>query len=256
MSFWDDVKDVATVGINPTAFLGTGLAFADSIGNYIGSERDRKAAQEANEKNIQYQKEFAQQGLRWRVDDARAAGINPLAALGFSGPSFQANVMPVSSGDSYRAIGSGLANMGQNIARAAQATITSQERKQIDLENAYRLEKMGLENELLRHQITKIDEPTNPAYPAAMAPEGQLVEDVNKPGTFIMMPSMESAMASQGDWSYPLTFRTRMFLGSKQYLDPGVYPVPEKYRKRGMTIFRKRRDGTYEPVGNWELKNR
>lgn len=42
-----------------------------------------------------FQREFAQMGVRWRVADAKAAGLHPLAALGTSGAS--ATPVPVSS---------------------------------------------------------------------------------------------------------------------------------------------------------------
>lgn len=40
-----------------------------------------------NQQQEQLSKEFAQHGVQWRVDDAKRAGIHPLAALGFNSPS-------------------------------------------------------------------------------------------------------------------------------------------------------------------------
>ncbi len=48
------------------------------LGSYREGERNRKS-----------QEEFAKHGLSWRVADANRAGIHPLAAIGFSGPSYQ-----------------------------------------------------------------------------------------------------------------------------------------------------------------------
>lgn len=57
---------------------------------------------EMNEANLAAQKEFAQHGIRWKVEDAKAAGLHPLFGAGLTGasfsPSFQvANTQPVPS---------------------------------------------------------------------------------------------------------------------------------------------------------------
>lgn len=87
------------------------------------------------EKNRQMQYEFAQNGIRWRVADARAAGIHPLAALGSPG----ASATPIAIGPGYNVdfgrsgggsdIGSSLANMGQGVGRAVASTQTKVERQ-------------------------------------------------------------------------------------------------------------------------------
>lgn len=55
-------------------------AGANLVGGLIGASESRRAA----ERNANLQREFAQHGVRWRVQDAQAAGIHPLAALGMS----------------------------------------------------------------------------------------------------------------------------------------------------------------------------
>lgn len=137
----------ATAG---AALLGGGL-------DYLGAEKDREAQERANAQNIAMQREFAQMGIRWKVEDARAAGIHPLAALGAQGASFNAQIMPESSGDKYRA----LSGMGQNISRAIQSGQTHEERIATQL----RLQNMGLQNELLKAQISSITNPNNPPFP-------------------------------------------------------------------------------------------
>ena len=48
---------------------------------------DMAWAREQFDRNEALQREFAQNGIRWRAADARAAGLHPLAALGSSGAS-------------------------------------------------------------------------------------------------------------------------------------------------------------------------
>lgn len=70
---------------NPLGFIG-------GIANAILSDRANKrniAAQERiNNQNIALQREFAQNSIQWRVNDAKLAGLHPLAALGASGTSY------------------------------------------------------------------------------------------------------------------------------------------------------------------------
>lgn len=118
-------------------------AGANILGGIMGSNEKKK--------DRQLQKDFAQQGIRWKVEDAKAAGLHPLAALGAQTMSFS----PVSIGEP--SIASGLAAAGQDVSRAVDATRTGGERI-----SAYQktvqdlsLQRMGLENELLASQIAK-----------------------------------------------------------------------------------------------------
>lgn len=82
-------------------------------------EADRGAAEVQQSKNIELQREFAQNGIRWRTEDARAAGLHPLYALGGTGATFQPNPIVMSSP----------APEGQNVSGAAMATQTGLERE-------------------------------------------------------------------------------------------------------------------------------
>lgn len=76
------------------AGLNTGLQF---LQNDINQKHDLKM----QNNNYNFQKEFAQNGIQWRANDARSAGIHPLAAMGANvsqGPSMavgNANSAPV-----------------------------------------------------------------------------------------------------------------------------------------------------------------
>lgn len=128
------------------------------VKNYLGISQ-----QEANEKataqNIASQKEFAKYGIRWKVADARAANISPLAALGAPTHSFQSQ--PIGKVPDY-----GISKIGQNISRAISTQMTKPERQ-----------RMLLENQLLGEQIRgqklandKIDN-TSPPMPMPDNPE-------------------------------------------------------------------------------------
>lgn len=117
-------------------FVNTGtLPLVGPLLDYKAAEEDRRAAQDVNRQaleeqqaNRQMQYEFAQNGIRWRVEDANAAGLHPLAALGASGASYSptsTSLMSESRGNSYRS----LSRMGQDASRAMMAMATPQEQE-------------------------------------------------------------------------------------------------------------------------------
>lgn len=134
-------------------------AGASLLGGLFGQKSQEKNA----ERNIQLQKDFAQQGIRWKVEDAKAAGIHPLYALGANTTSFS----PVSIGND---LATGISNAGQDVARAVDATRTHGERNAAVAKTVQdlSLRRMGLENELLSAQIAKVRQAGQPpARPAA-----------------------------------------------------------------------------------------
>lgn len=138
------------------------------IGGLIGGELDRQhdARQDAKQRQYQgeinaanaaLQREFAQMGIRWKVEDAKAAGIHPLAALGATtvgaSPSYVA-------GDGFSAR-SNYRQMGQDVGRAISAVATREERalRQIQVESARTdLEMKKIELERMRG--------TGPGFPS------------------------------------------------------------------------------------------
>lgn len=126
---------------------------ASLIGGLFGKSSQEKA----NEQNIRLQKQFAQEGIQWKVADAVKAGVHPLYALGAQTTAFQPTVV----GDT--ALPNALQNMGQDIGRAFGA-VQSSERKTAGVLSALAVERAGLENDLLRSQIRALSAPgTGPA---------------------------------------------------------------------------------------------
>lgn len=121
MSVFGDIArglgDVMTFGSNE--LLGNPIGkFADEI---VSGPGDPNAYQrEVNAANLKYQREFAQHGIQWRVEDAKRAGLSPLVGAGVSEPSFSnlsATVFP--EDNSIRNIAAEtLAGMGQDLWRS------------------------------------------------------------------------------------------------------------------------------------------
>lgn len=88
--------------------------------DFISDSKDRKATEKANEQNAALQREFAQNSIQWKVQDAEKAGIHKMYALGAQGTPGMASYMPATS--------SGLSNAGQALARAANSGKTTMDR--------------------------------------------------------------------------------------------------------------------------------
>lgn len=144
---------------------------------HLGREADRVA------RDVEYrrQKEFAQMGIRWRVRDAKRAGLHPLAALGmqpgagYSPQSVAGSIVPSQEtpGRDYSGLVDGaLSAMGQNTARAQTATMTPEEREmqELAIRNA-RLRNSVLELELSARAASLL-QPANPPMPSSVAPAG------------------------------------------------------------------------------------
>lgn len=125
------------------------------------------------EKDRALQREFAQNGIQWRANDARAAGLHPLAALGaqlasstpisISGgggggtSSFSSPTSTPGSPFAGASMGSGISAMGQDIGRAIAAASPESARvaQVAETQTALQLQNMKLQNELLASQIAK-----------------------------------------------------------------------------------------------------
>lgn len=106
------------------------ISAAVSAGTSIlGGLFGRKSQKKMQEREYQAQKEFAQHGVRWRVEDAKAAGLHPLYALGAQLPSFSPSF---ASGEDPLA--SSIADAGQHVGRAIAAQQTAQEREAAQLQ--------------------------------------------------------------------------------------------------------------------------
>jgi len=163
MAFWETV-------------LAGASQLAGPISDYFQGQENRRAVSDANQANreradselamnLKKQEEFAKHGIRWKMEDAQAAGISPLAALGASGASFS----PVSSGHQEQPfVSDHISRMGQNISRAASSMVTSEEREieamkiqsmQLDLEGK------AIDNQIRASQLRQIQSPS-PGLPS------------------------------------------------------------------------------------------
>lgn len=115
------------------------------VGSLFGDGRQNNDVSGQWQANADLQREFAQHGIRWRVEDAKAAGVHPLYALGAQPASASPIYMDGGSRDTW-------SGLGQDISRAVAAGRTVGERVDSKL-SELQLERAELENELLRKRI-------------------------------------------------------------------------------------------------------
>lgn len=111
--------------------IGSGISAAGSL---FGGGIDSRAQERMNAQNINLQKEFAQNSIQWKVNDAKKAGIHPLYAIGANTASFTPS--------------SQISNFGSSIAQAG--AHLGQGLSSINFEQA---KNARLQNELLQAQI-------------------------------------------------------------------------------------------------------
>jgi len=119
-------------------------AGASLIGGMLANKANKKAAA----REYEQQKEFAQSGIQWKVQDAEKAGIHPLYALGANTTSYA----PQSVGGSDFSF---LADAGQNIGRAIDSTRSNPEKANALALTASKiqLEGLQLDNDIKRAQL-------------------------------------------------------------------------------------------------------
>lgn len=140
-------------------FSGIGSALVGAAGSIAGGligNGFRSAPADHYWDNAALQKEFAQNGIRWKVADAKAAGLHPLAALGAQTASFTPGyVGDTGSANDYSFLG----EAGQQIGRAIDAKATAEERARNrayqEKANELTLESMQLQNDAIKMDMVR-----------------------------------------------------------------------------------------------------
>lgn len=175
---------------------------APVLGGLFGAREAAGASRHASNtnaaiaaENIRLQKEFAQHGIKWKMQDAREAGVNPLYALGASTQSFS----PVSVGATPdMSMADFYTRAGQDVSRAITATKSAEERTLDKLRLAGAkadVEGKIIDNEIRASQLQKISAvgPAMPDFsdnfipgqgnsPKALVKEKPLERTVSAPG--------------------------------------------------------------------------
>lgn len=82
----------------------------------LGGVMSDRSTVRQNAQNVAYQKEFAQKGVQWKVEDAKKAGLHPLYALGATTTSF--SPVPVTGSATGDAIARGASNIAKSMSQS------------------------------------------------------------------------------------------------------------------------------------------
>lgn len=95
--------------------------------------KNRKFQWKVLQEQLKYQREFAQHGMRWRVEDAKAAGLHPLSVLGAQGlPSYSPVSVDSTPSATATAIGRGFgARFQTRLERAAQLAALEESKSRV-----------------------------------------------------------------------------------------------------------------------------
>lgn len=171
-------------GIGSALGSAVGPLISKGLGSLFGMKSDADAQKDLSEK-------FAKRSIQWRVKDAERAGVHPLYALGAN----------VSMGPSLPIGGGAFDEMGQGIGRAADALLSNEGRNASAVERLA-LERAGLENELLRAQISNAKQAGNPPGMNAIPAEFNMADAnkwmVNRHATPAQM--WENQYGEPGEW--------------------------------------------------------
>lgn len=156
------------VGSIGGALIGgpTGASIGGALGNSLfGSTGPDSADMFGRSQDVQ--ERWMQNQMQWRVQDAKKAGIHPVAAIG-------SNLSPPSSpgysvGDVGGGIGGTLSDMGQDLGRAIGASMSGETKYRTSLQ-ALQIERGELENSILREQLKRLQPAGTPSFPVTLEP--------------------------------------------------------------------------------------
>lgn len=203
--------------VNPVGLLGTGLSLGGSVLDFFGQQQTNNQnadiASRTNATNLQLaqaqmemQKQFAQNGITWRIQDAARNGIAPLAALGSSEPGYSP-VMPVMNTPSYTSplssASAGFNEAGQNVTRALASMQSPQQRQADSLDLAWK----ARQNDLLDVQIAnaklELARNAHPGLPLSYR------EVLNRDGSTSIIPAEGVGQSLHGQWFGPTEWSLR-----------------------------------------------
>lgn len=222
------------------ALIGGGSALVGGLINQ-GAMRDaNQIAKDNAANNVAMQKEFAQNGIRWKIADAKASGVHPLYALGAQTQGFS----PVTNAHTPdTSMGDAMGQMGQNISRAVAQTKTASEKEFAALQMASAradLDGKLLHNQLLQSQIKSAVSPNQPAFPGS---DNFIPGQGNSP-TVKVVPSQRThsqsgRLAQEAGWVPDVAYART---------DTGFTPVPSKDVKE-------RIEDQLVPETMWAIRN-
>lgn len=190
------------------SLVSAGASLAGGLINRDASRRATNMTRDNLNAQMQMQKDFAKSGIRWRVEDAKKAGIHPIYALGANTPQYTPSSATFAADSS---LGNAFAAAGQDIGRAINSTRTASERQDaftttmqgLQVENA----KLDLETKkvLLASAVAKNRDNATPPAPAG----SDNILKLGKQDDATPLTAMGKRLGTDRGWSDGQTFEDR-----------------------------------------------
>lgn len=178
-------------------------AVAGGVGNYFAAKDAQKQANKNQRRAEQHEINILKNQVQWRTQDAIAAGLHPLAALGLNPASSGVGAGQVFGGPDYQA-------MGADVGRALES-MSKPEEKVVSQALQLQFEKQSLENEFVKTQVAsqrmrnaQMAAPAKPAVESALngslPPSGP--DGVRIPFTDTVIPFADKGVAQRVEDSW------------------------------------------------------
>lgn len=180
------------------AIIAAAGAIGSTLLNNKASRDASNSAADANSANADFQREFAQNSLQWRVNDAKAAGLHPLAALGAN---LNAGIPSyVGSNHSNSSAYAELASLSADLIKS-QIEKNEAEAAKSKSESLLNMGQSPVSNPAATHRLSQ-DDQTELIYGSGItggAGQYQLVQRPGKGDVFQLVPSQAVADGIESD---------------------------------------------------------
>jgi hypothetical protein len=116
-------------------FANAGAGLLGSVLGYSAAKSGQNLQRDINRENLQSAREFAQNSIQWKVEDAKKAGIHPLAALGTQSAYAPSSYSGGDAGEAQATMGI-VSSLGQMLGTALEAIKNDSEADKLGQQDA------------------------------------------------------------------------------------------------------------------------
>lgn len=169
---------------------GLGNAAGSALGGSSSSDKRYDQQMAFAQSQDQFSRDYVQNAIQWRVEDAKKAGVHPMAALGISSPQYSAASLPSIPSDTQSI---DPMEFGQSLNYAAtkakdrkqQAQMVDLQMRGLELDNEYKQAQIdALKVDTLASSIASNQAWQSPANPTLNAKESQGDSPIDNNNTF------------------------------------------------------------------------
>lgn len=212
-------------------------ALVEGLFNLAGGALNDWSQAQQNELDYQRQKEFAQNSMQWKAEDAKKAGFHPLAALG----TMSANYTPSASAGG--GIGDALMNTGQAVGRGVSRALNPETKMNRRL-MALQVRQEELKTKALEDSLKKMGQAPQPAKAGASTVKNSVMpkkskndKPVNNPkpffnvlnkggGYYEILPTQDVADATESQYGLKFSHTMSRYRNPSYWYDISKTQLP------------------------------